>query len=126
MQRASPAAAPLPDERCAPAEPSEKTSTYFSLSFPNFTYYIQTIPVTIGRRPARESESEGDPSGSTPSPDTPVDVDLGPLRSVSRLHAKIEYEEAHDRFVLVVLGRNGAWVDGIWSGSGSRVPLGAK
>ena len=124
MQHAPPAVAPLPDEQSAPAELPEKISAYFSLSFPNFTYYIQTISITIGRRPAHESD--GDPSASTSASDTHVDVDLGPLRSVSRLHAKIEYEEAQERFVLVVLGRNGAWVDGIWSGSGSRVPLGAK
>ncbi|KAG9317647.1 initiation factor 2 subunit family-domain-containing protein [Chiua virens] len=57
---------------------------------------------------------------------SPVDVDLGPLKSVSRLHARIEYEEEEGRFVLVVIGRNGAWVDGVWSGAGSRVPLGEK
>ncbi|KAG6378902.1 hypothetical protein JVT61DRAFT_13185 [Boletus reticuloceps] len=61
-----------------------------------------------------------------PSSQSPVDVDLGPLKSVSRLHARIEYEEEEARFVLVVIGRNGAWVDGVWSGAGSRVPLGER
>ena len=55
-----------------------------------------------------------------------MDVDLGPLKSVSRLHAKIEYDEDEERFVLFVIGRNGAWVDGVWSGSGSKVPLGDR
>ena len=97
----------------------EKISAYYSLAFPNFTYYLQTLSVTIGRRAVR--------IGSASTSDTPqVDVDLGPLKSVSRLHAKIEYEEDNEQFVLVVLGRNGAWVDGIWSGSGSRVPLGPR
>ena len=103
------AAEPLPD----------KISAYYSLVFPNFTYYLQTLTVTIGRRcvPANTASTSDNPQ---------VDVDLGPLTSVSRLHAKIEYEEAQERFVLVVIGRNGAWVDGIWSGSGSRVPLGTR
>lgn len=97
----------------------DKISAYYSLVFPNFTYYLQTLNVTIGRRciPANTASSSENPQ---------VDVDLGPLKSVSRLHAKIEYDEDEERFVLVVVGRNGAWVDGVWSGSGSRVPLGDR
>lgn len=110
---------PLPDANAVSEDLPEKISAYYSLVFPSFTYYVQTISVTIGRRSVRP----GTPSSSDQAQ---VDVDLGPLKSVSRLHAKIEYEESQERFVLVVLGRNGAWVDGIWSGSGSRVPLGAK
>lgn len=97
----------------------DKISAYYSLAFPNYTYYLQTLTVTIGRRSVRP-----DTASSSDSPQ--VDVDLGPLKSVSRLHAKIEYEESQERFVLVVLGRNGAWVDGVWSGAGSRVPLSAR
>lgn len=103
----------------ANAESQASISAYYSLVFPNFTYFLQTLNVTIGRRclPANNESS------SSSSDKTQVDVDLGPLKSVSRLHAKIEYEEGDERFVLVVVGRNGAWVDGVWSGSGSRVPL---
>lgn len=95
---------------------SDKISAYYSLVFPNFTYYLQTLNVTIGRRciPANTASSSENPQ---------VDVDLGPLKSVSRLHARIEYDEDEERFMLVMVGRNGAWVDGVWSGSGSRVPL---
>ncbi|KAI0068972.1 hypothetical protein BV25DRAFT_1910699 [Artomyces pyxidatus] len=97
----------------------DKISAYYSLVFPNFTYYLQTLNVTIGRRCIPTST----PSSSEQAQ---VDVDLGPLKSVSRLHARIEYEEEQERFVLVVLGRNGAWVDGAWSGKGSKVPLGER
>ncbi|KAI0751477.1 hypothetical protein C8Q80DRAFT_1099127 [Daedaleopsis nitida] len=97
----------------------EKISAYYSLVFPNFTYYLQSLAVTIGRRCV--------PAGTASTSDNPqVDVDLGPLKSVSRLHAKIEYDEDEERFVLLVIGRNGAWVDGVWSGSGSKVPLGDR
>lgn len=103
------ASEPLPD----------KISAYYSLVFPTFTYYLQTLTVTIGRRCV--------PAGTASTSDNPqVDVDLGPLKSVSRLHAKIEYDEDEERFVLLVIGRNGAWVDGVWSGSGSKVPLGDR
>lgn len=105
----------------------DKISAYYSLAFPNFTYYLQTLTVTIGRRSVPSSSASTSASTSDASPPHgQVDVDLGPLKSVSRLHARIEYEEETERFVLVVLGRNGAWVDGIWSGSGSRVPLSAR
>lgn len=102
-----------------------KISAYYSLVFPNITFYLQTLTVTIGRRcfPVPSSADGGDATAHNYSP---VDVDLGPLKSVSRLHAKIEYEEEDERFVLVVVGRNGAWVDGVWSGAGSRVPLGER
>jgi forkhead box protein K len=98
---------------------SDKISAYYSLVFPNFTYYLQTLNVTIGRRCI--------PNNTASSSDSPqVDVDLGPLKSVSRLHARIVYDDDEERFVLVVVGRNGAWVDGVWSGSGSRVSLGDR
>ncbi|KAI0003041.1 hypothetical protein BJV74DRAFT_876417 [Russula compacta] len=95
---------------------SDKISAYYSLVFPTFTYYLQTLNVTIGRRCIPTSTASS-------SEQTQVDVDLGPLKSVSRLHARIEYEEEEERFVLVVLGRNGAWVDGAWCGKGNKVPL---
>ncbi|KAI0269194.1 hypothetical protein BC834DRAFT_616928 [Gloeopeniophorella convolvens] len=105
------------DDATFAAEPMpDKISAYYSLVFPNFTYYLQTLTVTIGRRCIPTSTASS-------SEQTQVDVDLGPLKSVSRLHARIEYEEEEERFVLVVLGRNGAWVDGAWSGKGSKVPL---
>lgn len=110
-----------PAEFCAEPMP-DKISAYYSLVFSNYTYYLQTTSVTIGRRAVRNGAGA---STSTPDP-TQADVDLGALRSVSRLHARIEYEEDNEQYVLVILGRNGAWVDGVWSGSGSRVPLGAR
>ncbi|KAG8702143.1 Pre-rRNA-processing protein fhl1 [Ceratobasidium sp. 394] len=146
---------------------SEEIAAYFKLESALFTYYCQTLVVTIGRRPpapAPAQSGEGSASGSGgggaggggtegdgpllppheiltlagPSseqagtsagavvPGTVVDVDLGQLKSVSRLHARIEYDENESCFVLAVLGRNGAWVDGDWYGSGRRAPLTAR
>ncbi|GHJ85488.1 hypothetical protein NliqN6_1890 [Naganishia liquefaciens] len=58
-----------------------------------------------------------------------VDVDLGALKSVSRLHARIgtsclSYSYTLSQFYLDVLGRNGAWVDDVFKVRGSRVALG--
>lgn len=103
--------------------PQSKISAYYSLVLPDFTYYVQTLNVSIGRRCAPVSGA----AASSSEPDRhQADVDLGPLKSVSRLHAKIEYDDEEERFVLIVIGRNGAWVDGVWSGSGSKVPLGER
>jgi forkhead box protein K len=101
-----------------PAPVPGTISAYYSLVLPDFTYYVQTLAVSIGRRCA-----PGTPSSSTAEQ---ADVDLGALKSVSRLHARIEYDDADERFVLEVIGRNGAWVDGVWSAAGSRVPLGER
>jgi hypothetical protein len=52
-----------------------------------------------------------------------VDVDLGPLKSVSRNHAKIEFRAELGLFCLEIYGRNGAWVDDRYYVRGSTVPL---
>ncbi|CAA7260234.1 unnamed protein product [Cyclocybe aegerita] len=104
-------------KHATPPPVQDKISAYYSLVFPHFTFYIQTLSITIGRRCAPNAAT------SSTSEHSQVDVDLGALKSVSRLHAKIEYDQDEDRFVLVVIGRNGAWVDGVWSGSGTRTAL---
>ena len=86
-----------------------------------------------------ESQETSDPTkpgaGSPPPPPPPpppksnapldhVDVDLGPLKSVSRNHAKIGYWAGLGCFCLEILGRNGAWVDDRYYVKGSTVPLG--
>lgn len=80
-----------------------------------------------------EPESYFDPMFAPPAPPPPpskrtgpvdhVDVDLGPLKSVSRNHARIEYNHDLGHFCLEILGRNGAWVDDRYFVKGSMVPL---
>ncbi|EJD54019.1 hypothetical protein AURDEDRAFT_141920 [Auricularia subglabra TFB-10046 SS5] len=93
-------------------------AAYYSLAFPGQTYYLQRLNVTIGRKLLTRGTSADGPRD--------VDIDLGPLKSVSRLHAKITYDEDDERWVLDIYGRNGAWVDGAWSGPGCRVPLASR
>ncbi|WVF66868.1 hypothetical protein IAT40_001611 [Kwoniella sp. CBS 6097] len=57
------------------------------------------------------------------APTEHVDVDLGPLKSVSRNHAKIEFRSDLGHFCLEIYGRNGAWVDDRYYVKGSIVPL---
>ncbi|KAG8978504.1 Pre-rRNA-processing protein fhl1 [Tulasnella sp. JGI-2019a] len=183
----------MPDPSSPPPAPIQ---AYYKLTFPNFEYYLQTLSVTIGRRPtdpppnpsldsaqsvehnepavvkpeadqdqipnseevaleclqtlARGIPAIADKVEEAPPPPSPhpsssssrpsrhsrrslassafphIDVDLGPLKSISRLHARIDYDDSIDKFVLYVNGRNGAWVDGAWVGCGGRVALGAR
>jgi hypothetical protein len=90
-------------------------AAYFALEFLDmqYIYYLKRSFVSLGRSSNKISE-EG------------ADIDLGPLKNISRLHARIEYEEELERFVLAVIGRNGAFVDGMWVEPGRRVPLADK
>lgn len=182
--------------------PATPIQAYYKLTFPNFEYYLQTLSVTIGRRPLSAEPPHPNPAEpSIVQPDTEepssvelgasaivkdeevaveslqalandaklarvtanpvpcasidppasprpsssssgpsrqskqsyassafprIDVDLGPLKSISRLHARIDYDDSIDKFVLYVNGRNGAWVDDSWVGCGGRVALGAR
>ncbi|WWC60084.1 uncharacterized protein I303_102648 [Kwoniella dejecticola CBS 10117] len=63
------------------------------------------------------------PPPKSSAPVEHVDVDLGPLKSVSRNHAKIEYKADLGHFCLEIFGRNGAWVDDRYFVKGSIVPL---
>ncbi|KAJ3867090.1 hypothetical protein EV359DRAFT_35257 [Lentinula novae-zelandiae] len=115
----------LKREQGEPSSLPNKISAYYSLVFPHSTFYIQTLSVTIGRR-CYPNPNVPASSSSIASEPVQVDVDLGALKSVSRLHAKIEYDREEDRFILIVIGRNGAWVDGVWQGSGTKAPLGER
>lgn len=88
------------DEHMATPEPEDEgpqgpIQAYAKIDFPGFSIYIQTLEVTIGRRPAHhklapslrythaidgKSRLEGD-----------VDIDLGDVKSISRRHAVIYY-----------------------------------
>lgn len=158
--------------------PQGPIQAYAKLEFPGFSYYIQTLDFTIGRRPAhfRERITNAQHITGSSKAEGDVDVDLGPLKSISRFHVRVFYQdqpspswspdnmnplysgrqdmivnhssratstedertsrdqtsERHDapghqgRFVLQVLGRNGACVDDVYVGKDAVVPLGRR
>lgn len=157
--------------------PSAPIQAYAKLEFPGFSYYIQTLDFTIGRRPAefRAKTADEQHITGTSKINGDVDVDLGPLKSISRFHVRVFYQDqpappvwgsdmsvfpsglqdgmggygmrtgsmsstraspsndeerfgshAQGRFVLQVLGRNGACVDDVYVGKGAIVPLGKR
>ncbi|SCZ88623.1 BZ3500_MvSof-1268-A1-R1_Chr2-1g04530 [Microbotryum saponariae] len=74
-----------------------------------------------GTTPIERQDSNLSAKGIT----TPAlaDIDLGPIRAVSRHHARIYFSEKKGRWKVEVLGRNGVVVDGQWKGKGERATL---
>lgn len=73
---------------------------YAKLAGQNWTYYVKALDVTIGRESdIPEASRQG------------IDLDLGPAKVISRLHARIEYDLAERFWKCIVLGRNGIKID---------------
>jgi len=52
-----------------------------------------------------------------------TDIDLGPIRAVSRQHARLYFDYELGGWAIEVLGRNGVVVEGKWKAKGEREPL---
>lgn len=77
--------------------------------------------------PKRSPPPEIKPAPQTPAKVAPtlpdIDVDLGPIRAVSRDHARIFYDYETSGWMLRVNGRNGVVVEGRWLEKGECVAL---
>lgn len=96
-------------------EEDSKISAYARLDFENFTFFVQTLQVVLGRKLNEELLHV--------SAHHAVDVHLSSQRAISRKHAKIFYNFGTQRFELLALGRNGAFVDDNFIEKGITVPL---
>lgn len=90
-----------------------KISAYARLDFENYTFFVQTLQVVLGRK----AGEDGGPSHHA------VDVHLSSKKAISRRHAKIFYNFGTQRFEISILGRNGAFVDDQFVETGITVPL---
>ena len=91
-------------------ENKQSIEAYAKIASRNWTYYVKTLHVNIGREPDREQRSTEQSSPVTIAaralPD--VHVDLGPSKFVSRLHAEIFYDGGQTpAWHIRVNGRNG-------------------
>lgn len=111
---------PQPDER----EDDGRVRAYAKLEFPQHDFFIRKLTVTIGRRPP--SRPDPPPIPTEEEDGGPIDVDLGPIRAVSRRHARIYFDWARGRWTLSVAGRNGCVVDGRWRARGEVLALGSR
>ncbi|KAF3989336.1 hypothetical protein FT663_03089 [Candidozyma haemuli var. vulneris] len=92
---------------------TSKISAYARLDFENYTFFVQTLQVVLGRKAVEDA---------TPSHHA-VDVHLSSKKAISRRHAKIFYNFGTQRFEISILGRNGAFVDDQFVETGITVPL---
>lgn len=91
-------------------ENKQSIQAYAKIAGRNWTYYVKSLHVNIGREPDREQRSNEQSSPVTIAaralPD--VHVDLGPSKFVSRLHAEILYDGGENpAWHIRVNGRNG-------------------
>ncbi|QPG72856.1 hypothetical protein FOA43_000158 [Brettanomyces nanus] len=91
--------------------PPEKIQAYALMDFENFTFYVQTMQILLGRMVEGDKNTEA------------LDIHLGSQKAISRRHAKIFYNFGHQRFEMTVLGRNGAFVDNSFIETDVTLPL---
>ncbi|ANB12972.1 forkhead family transcription factor FKH2 [Sugiyamaella lignohabitans] len=104
-------ALPDPNIQVAIDHANHKTSNtevqaYAKLAGANWTYYVQSLRVIIGRSSEPSTSTSGDQNGAEQ-----VQIDLGPAKVVSRRHASIQYNQDGRYWELTILGRNGARID---------------
>ncbi|KAG7661478.1 FHL1 [[Candida] subhashii] len=97
-----------------PEEQNSRVSAYARLDFENFTFFVQTLQVVLGRKSNDELLQ---------SSHNAVDVHLSSKKAISRKHAKIFYNFGTQRFEISILGRNGAFVDDLFVEKGITIPL---
>ncbi|KAJ5467722.1 Winged helix-turn-helix transcription repressor DNA-binding [Penicillium sp. IBT 31633x] len=91
-------------------ENTQSIQAYAKIAGRNWTYYVKTLHVNIGREPDREQRAVEQSSPVTIAARAlpEVHVDLGPSKFVSRLHAEIFYDgEETPAWHIRVNGRNG-------------------
>lgn len=74
-------------------EPQGPIQAYAKIDFPGFSIYLKKLEVTIGRRPAHLARAQKLvlPLDGSSSAEGDVDIDLGRVKAISRLHAIIYY-----------------------------------
>ena len=87
---------------------NKPVQAYAKLEGETVCYYVKTLQVTIGRRT---------------SPTDQIDLHLGPIKSISRQHARLYYNFDIQRFELYISGKNGAFINEHFVEQGYTVPL---
>lgn len=93
----------------------ENISAFAKLCGRDWTYYVQQTEIHFGRELAqsnRQSNGVGNEPGTQDSTDnTPIHIDLGPSKVISRVHAAIIYDPTEEVWRVEPYGRNGLKVD---------------
>ena len=87
-----------------PARPEDTAvSAFAKIAGLGWTYYVTSASINIGRAPTERLPEEEE--------EEKIHIDLGPSKTVSRLHGSITYNHEDERWHLVVHSRNGAKVN---------------
>lgn len=99
----------------------------------DWCFFVQKTRFIIGRsdsavRPNPPTSSQAPASGGLPHSDGApnewgVDIDLGPERQISRLHAEIDYDSSAEMWYITVNSRNGLKLDDQTLQKGQRAAL---
>lgn len=102
-------------------ESSQGVQAFAKIAAFDWTYYITSLNINIGR----SSEPIQGASGPTQEedPSKVVHIDLGPNKQVSRQHALIYFKPTEEQWWLRVKGRNALKVDGVPWKVGDEGPL---
>lgn len=148
----SPARGPTPLAAPASAEASAEANASAGMEFSDFLKSSPTLgttelpivkvepvslpsPVVASPLPPPLPPSAAAAPAAAPAPQefSPVvpppiltDIDLGPIRAVSRQHARLYFDYEMGGWALEVLGRNGVVVEGKWKAKGEKESLGRR
>lgn len=105
-------------------EGQESVPGYGKIAGRDWVYIIRKVEVNIGRPEEHQRlDHESGQQATTPTAKTVVDIDLGPDRQISRLHAAIAYDPDSMQWFIMVNGRNGLRVDNNLQKRGSKTYL---
>jgi hypothetical protein len=109
------------------------TPAFAKIAARDWCFFVKKMQLLIGRadnsRPPLEIGPKGEPVRSDPNDGMDlydqwgVDIDLGPERQVSRIHAQIDYSPNEQAWFITVNSRNGLKLDDQILDRGVRAPL---
>jgi forkhead protein FKH len=105
----------------AQLDDTSKVSAYAKITGRDWTYFVRDQAINLGRPPDDRPQVNG--LASSPAPEQPIHIDLGPSKIVSRQHASIFYDSEYPDsggWHVRVIGRNGVRVDNVLLKKGSR------
>jgi hypothetical protein len=110
----------------------KSVQAYAKIAGRDWTYYVTSLRIILGRPKGSKPGQAGDGPGSGPaslaSPRSPlsdmtIDIDLGPDQQISRLHSEIYFDSDTQQWLVIVNGRNGLHLDNLRLERGQKAVL---
>lgn len=106
-------------------------AAYAKIAARDWCFFVKKTILLIGRADARSrpnpptssQEASGLPTDEDMVVRWGVDIDLGPERQVSRVHAQIDFDSQDQTWYITVNSRNGLKLDDTSVAKGARLPL---